>query len=197
MDRIRRERVCSRSRFRPIRHLVSTSQSSTDVLSQGNWSLSGRDCERDIIPMCRTYGMAFAPWGVLGGGKYKTPEELKERARLRGGNPPSEADIRASEALMKVAAQVGDNASLTGVALAWARAKVAYCFPIVGGSNPAHLKDNIDALKISLTKEQVATLDAAMPFNPGFPTGFFGTDPHYLPGGKPDSFILNNVSSPL
>lgn len=39
---------------------------------QGRWSAACRDFERDIIPMCLSEGMALAPWGALGGGRFKT-----------------------------------------------------------------------------------------------------------------------------
>lgn len=42
---------------------------------QGRWSAASRDAERDIIPMCLSEGMALAPWGVLGGGHFKTKEQ--------------------------------------------------------------------------------------------------------------------------
>ncbi|WOO83840.1 Putative aryl-alcohol dehydrogenase AAD14 [Vanrija pseudolonga] len=164
------------------------------VVYQGLWSLNARDLERDIIPMARKYGMAVAPWGVLGQGKFKTPDELKQRAKLRGNAPPTESELKVSAALLKVAEEVGDNASPAGVALAWARAKVPNVYPIVGGASVDQLKDNAKALEIKLSDAQVAFLDESSPFNPGFPFAQFGTDPHYLPGGKPTGFLLNAVS---
>ncbi|MBZ5797355.1 aldo/keto reductase, partial [Burkholderia contaminans] len=44
---------------------------------QGLWSAANRDFERDIIPMCKDEGMALAPWGSLGSGKFKTEEQRK------------------------------------------------------------------------------------------------------------------------
>jgi hypothetical protein len=49
------------------------------------------------------------------------------------------------------------------------------------------------SLKITLSSEQLAKLDKAAPFNPGFPAAFFGNDPHFLPEGKPDSALVNVV----
>ena len=42
-------------------------------------------------------------------------------------------------------------------------------FPARVALNPRHLKDNLKALEIHLTKEQVETLDSAWPFDYGFP----------------------------
>lgn len=45
---------------------------------QGKWSAADRDFERDILPMCEAEGMAMAPWGALGGGFFKTDEEMEK-----------------------------------------------------------------------------------------------------------------------
>ena len=47
--------------------------------------------------------------------------------------------------------------------------KTPYVFPIVGGRKIEHLHANIDALKISLSDEQIQYLESVMPFDPGFP----------------------------
>ncbi|WVQ86211.1 hypothetical protein IAT38_008379 [Cryptococcus sp. DSM 104549] len=156
------------------------------VVYQGAWNLGMRDMERDIIPMCRANGMSIAPYAVLGQGKFKTPEELKERAdKLRGNTKPTEAQLKICEALQEVAKEVGEGVGLASVALAWARQMMADCFPILGGTNFEHLKENIEALKITLTDSQMERLSNAQEFDWGFPTGRFGRDPHYMPGGIP------------
>lgn len=47
--------------------------------------------------------------------------------------------------------------------------KAPYVFPIIGGRKVEHLHQNIEALSISLTPEQVSALDNIVPFNKGFP----------------------------
>jgi aryl-alcohol dehydrogenase-like predicted oxidoreductase len=44
---------------------------------QGLYNAAKRDAERDILPMVRDEGMAFAPWSALGGGKFKTKEQVE------------------------------------------------------------------------------------------------------------------------
>jgi len=53
---------------------------------QGRYNAAKRDAEREILPMLRDEGMAFAPWGALGGGKFKTKEQVEamEKARDKG-----------------------------------------------------------------------------------------------------------------
>jgi aryl-alcohol dehydrogenase-like predicted oxidoreductase len=55
------------------------------------------------------------------------------------------------------------------VAIAYHLHKLPYVFPIIGGRKVEQLKENIAALDISLTPEQVQRIEEAAPFNPGFP----------------------------
>lgn len=58
------------------------------------------------------------------------------------------------------------------VAIAYLLLKTPYVFPIVGGRKVEHLLDNIEALDIDLTNEQIAYLESILPFDPGFPSTF-------------------------
>lgn len=55
--------------------------------------------------------------------------------------------------------------------------KGPYIHPLVGGRKVSHLHDNIKALSIRLTEEQIARLEAVKPFELGFPYGLIGNDP--------------------
>ncbi|KAK8018147.1 aryl-alcohol dehydrogenase AAD14 [Apiospora marii] len=152
---------------------------------QGRWNLLNRDFERDIIPMARHFGMALAPWDVLAGGKFQSQAELEKRKaageslRIFRGGPPhqTEDEARMSAALARVAAEHG-TASVTAVALAYVMSKAGHVFPIVGGRKVEHLRDNIRALSLELTAEQIASLEAVRPFDPGFPHNFIAEDPN-------------------
>ncbi|KAK0213838.1 NADP-dependent oxidoreductase domain-containing protein [Armillaria fumosa] len=151
------------------------------VVYQGKWGILNRSFERDIIPMARSLGMALAPWGVLGQGKLRTDaeeerrKETGEKGRLVWG--PSwertEVEAKVSRALEKVAAEIGTH-SITAVAIAYVMQKAPYVFPIIGGRKVEHLKANIEALDISLSKEQIEYLEGIVPFDPGFPTSMIG-----------------------
>ncbi|KAH8893272.1 putative aryl-alcohol dehydrogenase Aad14 [Thozetella sp. PMI_491] len=157
---------------------------------QGRWSLMLRDFERDIIPMARMFGMALAPWDVLGGGKFQSKKTLEQRKVAGEGLRPmtspnggqTEAEAVISEALYKVAQEHGSE-SVTAVALAYVMSKAENVFPIVGGRKVEYLQDNIQALSIKLTDEQIAYLENVRPFDIGFPSNFLGADPYVT--GKP------------
>lgn len=96
---------------------------------QGRWNVMLRHMEREIIPMCRHFGMAIAPWDAIGGGKFQSKKMLEERKSnnesLRNifGAGQSEDEAKISAALEKVANEHGIE-SPTAVALAYVMAKV-------------------------------------------------------------------------
>ncbi|KAI6080386.1 putative aryl-alcohol dehydrogenase Aad14 [Hypoxylon rubiginosum] len=149
---------------------------------QGRWSVMMRDFEREIIPMARHFGMALAPWGVLGSGKFQSKKSLEERKQkgetLRSiqGAEQSEDQAKMSEALCNVAAEHGIE-SPTAIALAYVMSKYPYTYPIVGGRKVEHLRDNMECLKITLTEKQIEYLEGIVPFDLGFPSNLIGPDP--------------------
>lgn len=160
------------------------------VIYQGKWSILDRDIERDILPMCISEGLAIAPWNVLGAGKLRTDAE--EQRRLESGEEgrkilgdwkrtPEERKICAE--LEKIAKEVGTQ-HITSVAIAWIMQKAPYVFPIVGGRKVEHLHQNIEALSVHLTDEQIKRLNEIVPFNPGWPFDRFGDGTEYFPGYK-------------
>ncbi|KAI0091508.1 aryl-alcohol dehydrogenase [NADP(+)] [Irpex rosettiformis] len=155
------------------------------VIYQGAWNILLRDIERDIIPMCVQEGLAIAPWNVLGAGKLRTDAEEERRRQTgeggRGGSGSwerNETERKMSHALEKVAGEVGAK-SITAVAIAYIQQKVPYVFPIIGGRKVEHLQANLEALDISLSKEQVAYLESIVPWDKGFPFNYFGDGSDY------------------
>lgn len=147
---------------------------------QGQWSLAERDIEREILPMCNDQGMALIPYGVLGSGSFRTTAQRQaERenlgAKREGRNiamtdKPEKAVV--ADALEKIALERGTN--ITSVALAWARTKGPYIFPVVGGRKIEHLRGSIEALGLELTKEEIADIEKAVPFDFGYPQTILG-----------------------
>jgi len=142
---------------------------------QGQWSAGYRSFERDIIPMARDEGMALAPFGALGGGKFKSEEQRAKAEEGRTGAYAivNESDKAISLALEKVAKQLGTQ--ITSVALAYVMHKTTHVFPIVGGRTVEHLKGNIAALKLRLDESQIKEIESAVEFDPGFPHSMLGS----------------------
>ena len=169
---------------------------------QGRWNVMVRDFERDIIPMARMFGMALAPWDVLASGKFQSKKSLEERKSRGEGLRPmaspsgeqSEAEVAYSEVLYKVAQEHGIE-SVTAIALAYVMSKAGNVFPIVGGRRIEHLHDNIQALSIKLTPEQIKQLEGVRPFDTGFPNNFIGEDP-FVTGKSPRLERTSKVAFP-
>ncbi|KAI0047895.1 Aldo/keto reductase [Auriscalpium vulgare] len=164
------------------------------VIYEGQWNVLKRSFERDIIPMARSEGLALAPWDVLASGKLRTDAEEEERRKtgekgrtmVDGRWERTELERGMSQALDKVREEVGAK-SVQAVAIAYLMQKTTHVFPIVGGRKVEHLRGNIEALTISLSKEQIHSIEAASgDFDPGFPNEMIGD-------GTEDSFLLGTA----
>lgn len=149
------------------------------VVYQGWWSAANRDFERDILSLCQADGMAIAPWGALGMGHFKTKAQLEatEGRQLSYANPSARA---VTEVLERIAKR--KSTLITSVALAYVLHKSPYVFPICGGRKIEHLKANIEALALELSDDDMNEIEAAVPFDLGFPITLTGTtaDEHKL-----------------
>jgi len=170
------------------------------VVYQGKWSAADRDFERDIIPMCISEGMGFAPWGALGGGAFKT-EEARKKGEGRNfgamGRSISENSIKVSKVLEKIANE--KKTALTSVALAYVMHKTPNVFPIIGGSKVEYLQGNIEALSLKLSAEDIAEIEGAAPFDLGFPTNMISSDPSknwLLATAEPTEYVSHHNPIP-
>lgn len=99
--------------------------------------------------MCRSEGMALMPYGVLGQGKFKTKQEIKERQaagldlrKFWGDAKQSVQELAVSEALESMASELGAS-SLGQVAVAYHLQKYPYVFPILGCRTVEQMRTNV------------------------------------------------------
>ncbi|POY71518.1 hypothetical protein BMF94_5439 [Rhodotorula taiwanensis] len=169
------------------------------VIYQGRWNVMLRDFERDIIPMCRQFGLALAPWDAIASGRLLSKKALEARkqsgeAMRRGGGEQSDLERKYSEVLEEIGKE-HDCDSVTAIALACecAQGNTPNVFPLIGGRKVEHLHDNIKSLTIKLTAEQIQKIDAVQEFEHGFPHNFCGTDPTMVPNeGLPKNSLLGS-----
>ena len=119
--------------------------------------------------------MAIAPWNVLATGKIRTDAEEQRRLasgelgrQIRGDWLRTPEERRVCLELEQVAKEVGAK-NITSVAIAWIMQKAPYVFPVIGGRKVEHLHQNLEALDIHLTDEQIQRLDNVVPLDRGFP----------------------------
>jgi aryl-alcohol dehydrogenase-like predicted oxidoreductase len=106
------------------------------VSVQNQYSPTFRSSEPELA-LCAEMGIAFLPWSPLGG--------IGSAARMGG-------------AFARVAAERG--VSPQRVCLAWMLAKSPVVIPIPGSSRPETIRDSAAAAELTLTPEELATLDA-------------------------------------
>jgi aryl-alcohol dehydrogenase-like predicted oxidoreductase len=139
-------------------------------------------------------GMALAPWGAIGGGSFKTRAQRENPED--GGRKMEIMKIGNEEKISDVLEDIANTKSpvppITSVALAYVMHKSPYVFPIVGGRKISHLKDNIQALGLSLTPVEIQQIDTAYGFEMGFPHQFLNPGNSAIMGPE-DNKITNSM----
>jgi aryl-alcohol dehydrogenase-like predicted oxidoreductase len=137
---------------------------------QIEYNLLQRTPERELLPMAEGFGLGVMGWSPMAAGILTGKYQQGERGRATElktsvthvDNPHNDAVV---DAVRAVAKEVGSKPGQ--VAVAWVRAKGV--LPIVGTRTPEQLEDHLDALKVTLTDEQVRRLDAVTAIALGYP----------------------------
>jgi aryl-alcohol dehydrogenase-like predicted oxidoreductase len=127
------------------------------------------------MPVCRELGIAFVPFSPLGRGFLTGAVTGRDRIGpddWRANNPRFTAENLARNlALLRpleVVAQV-HGGTPAQVALAWVLSRGESVIPIPGMKRQTHLDENVAALELDLSPEELARLDDAFP--PGAAVG--------------------------
>ena len=134
-------------------------------VAQMYYSLLGRDLEQDCLDFFLDTGMGTLIWSPLAGGfltgKYRRDCPVPEDARRAAFQMPP-VDIELGYAVVDVLDRMarGRSASVAQIALAWMLGKKWVSSILVGASKMSQLEDNIGAIDIELTSEEMAELDA-------------------------------------
>jgi aryl-alcohol dehydrogenase-like predicted oxidoreductase len=131
---------------------------------QIEWSLWTREVEETSIPVCRELGIGIVSYAPLGRG-FLTGQlafDSLSTDDFRARNPRMVGDARVSnlrlvETVKAVADRVGATASQ--VALAWVLARGDDVAPIPGTRRLAYLEQNVGAIDVQLSDDDLAELD--------------------------------------
>jgi len=118
--------------------------------------------------MCEAEGLALAPWGVLGRGQFREAEEYEREGRKIG--PQDQRHLRLKAKLDELAKK--KDTLPTSIAQAYVMHKAPYVFPVIGCRTVEHIKNNIAALSVKLSDEEIFEIDDSEPFDLGFPMHF-------------------------
>jgi aryl-alcohol dehydrogenase-like predicted oxidoreductase len=140
------------------------------ICDQAPYNLLDRRIERELVPFALSYGLAIIPWSPLGGGllsgQYTRENPKPEGARYASDAPHLKARMKEGlfdhlDALFHLANERGCPPSQ--IALAWCLQRPGVTSPIIGPRTASHLGDNLAALEIKLTPEELEVLDQAFP----------------------------------
>lgn len=138
---------------------------------QSEYSLWTRDPEEQVLRTCRELGIGFVPYSPLGRGfltgRFKRLEDLppddyrRESPRFQEENFQRNLDLvqRVSAIARK------KHCSPAQLALAWVLAQGEDIVPIPGTKRRKFLQENIGALEVALTPEDLAEIEAVAPKN--------------------------------
>ena len=141
---------------------------------QAYYTLAGRDLEREVVPMLKSEGLGLMVWSPLAGGflsgKYtRDNEQAADGRRANFDFPPVNRDrgYDVIEAMRPIATAHG--VTVAQIALAWLLHKDVVTSVIVGAKRPDQLADNLAAVDVRLSDEDMAALDAASALPPEYP----------------------------
>ncbi|WP_043265557.1 aldo/keto reductase [Streptomyces sp. CT34] len=138
---------------------------------QSEWSLWTRDLEREIAPVCRELGIGLVPFSPLGRGfltgRYTSVEGLEKtdvrRTQPRFADGNLEQNLAIVAKLNELAAEKGVTAGQ--LALAWVQHRGDDVVPIPGTRRQKYLEENLAALEVTLSTEELDAIDAAAPLD--------------------------------
>jgi aryl-alcohol dehydrogenase-like predicted oxidoreductase len=136
---------------------------------QTEYSLWSRDPEDELLPTVRELGIGFVPYSPLGRGfltgQFKTPEDLPaDDYRRNAPRFQGEAFARNLALVTEIEAIAADKRCTPAqLALAWVLAQGDDIVPIPGTKRRTYLEDNLGALDVVLTEEDLKRIDIVLP----------------------------------
>jgi aryl-alcohol dehydrogenase-like predicted oxidoreductase len=156
---------------------------------QAYYSLSSRDLEREIVPVCLDQGLGVLVWSPLAGGllsgKFSENDKGPDGARRTNFDfPPVDRPraFRCVDAMRPIAK--AHNVSVARIALAWLLHQPVVASVIVGAKTNEQLSDNIAATDLKLSEAEMKTLNDASQLPPEYPGWMFARqNMDRFPGG--------------
>lgn len=141
---------------------------------QAYYSLAGRDVEREIAPLLAAEKMGLLVWSPLAGGllsgKFDRNNQNPAGSRRSSFDFPIVNKARAWDIIdvMRPIAEAHD-VSPAQVALAWLLSKPVVTSVIIGAKRKDQLEDNLGAMSLALSEEELNALDAVSELPPEYP----------------------------
>jgi aryl-alcohol dehydrogenase-like predicted oxidoreductase len=141
---------------------------------QAYYSIAGRDLEREIVPLLKDQGTGLLVWSPLAGGllsgKYSRENQKPEDSRRSSFDFPivdKERTWRILDVLRPIAQ--AHNTGVATIALAWVLAKPFVTSVIIGAKRAEQLDQNLAAVDVQLTPDEIKQLDEVSALPPEYP----------------------------
>ncbi|MEU7524536.1 aldo/keto reductase [Saccharothrix sp. NPDC042600] len=132
---------------------------------QSEWSLWTRDIEDTVVPVCRELGIGLVPFSPLGRGfltgRYRSVEALADNDVRRSQPRFSEGNLEHNLAVVAVVEELAAAKGVTAgqLALAWVQHRGPDVVPIPGTRRRRNLEENLAALDVVLSEDDLKALD--------------------------------------
>lgn len=160
--------------FQQAQHVAEKNGWTKFVSMQNLVNLIYREEEREMLPFCKSDGIAVTPWSPLAKGRLvRDVDTQTERSEIdpAGKNFFGNIQNGDKEIIERVAEIANERgASRAQIALAWVLQKEEVTSPIIGTTKLHQLEDSVKALSIDLTEEEIAYLEE--PYVPHAIVGF-------------------------
>lgn len=156
------------------------------VTLQAYYTIAGRDLEREIAPLLESEKLGLMVWSPLAGGllsgKYDRDGNGPEGSRRVSFDFPPVNKDRAFDCIdaMRPMAEAR-GVSVARIALAWLLHRPFVMSVIIGAKTVEQLDDNLAATEITLTAEEMATLDRVSALPAEYPGWMIERQAEYRP----------------
>jgi aryl-alcohol dehydrogenase-like predicted oxidoreductase len=150
--------------FQKALHVAERNGWTRFVSMQNHLNLIYREEEREMLPLCREEKIGVIPYSPLAGGRLtREPKDTTHRSETdqiakQKYDATAETDRLIIDQVAAIAEQRG--VSRVQIALAWLLQKEPVTAPIVGATKISHLEDAAAALAMTLTTEEITSLEA-------------------------------------
>src|SRR6476660_1353248 len=137
---------------------------------QTEYSIMNRDPEHNgVLKTCEELGIGFVPWGPVGmgylTGKMDERTNFDPKTDLRSQFERFTVEnLAANEGVVDLLKRFGEkkNATPAQIALAWLLAQKPWIVPIPGTRNIDHLNENLEAINVQLTSDDLREIETAI-----------------------------------
>lgn len=144
--------------FAQMNHVARMNGWTPFVNMQCQYNLLYREEEREMLPYCRDQGIAVTGFSPLARGWLSGSTATRSMTDVHFTNMYGDALDREICAQVEAIAKE-HGTTMAAVALVWVRSRDDICCPIIGASSASQVDNNVGALDLELTEDEIETLE--------------------------------------